>query len=97
MSKLRFTNKAVGDLTSIWNYTVRTWSVQQAERYYNMLMNACGSLTEPSPDICRHYDDIMPGLLGQNTAHHPIPHLIPKGGAKKIPPPRPNGGGGRRG
>lgn len=48
MSKLRFTNKAVGDLTSIWNYTVRTWSVQQAERYYNMLMNACGSLTEPS-------------------------------------------------
>ena len=28
-----------------------------------MLMNACGSLTEPGPDICRHYDDIMPGLL----------------------------------
>ena len=63
MSKIRFTNKAVGDLTSIWNYTVRTWSVQQAERYYNMLMNACGSLTEPGPDICRHYDDIMPGTM----------------------------------
>lgn len=43
MSKLRFTNKAVGDLTSIWNHTERTWSAQQVERYYNILMNACGS------------------------------------------------------
>ena len=80
MSKLRFTNKAVGDLTSIWNYTVRTWSVQQAERYYNMLMNACGSLTEPSPDICRHYDDIMTGLLGLKTGRHIIFHTISESG-----------------
>ena len=35
MNKLIFTNKAVDDLSSIWEYTVRTWSASQAERYYN--------------------------------------------------------------
>ena len=80
MSKLRFTNRAVGDLTSIWNHTVRPWSAQQAERYYNILVNACGSLTEPGTNICRHYDDIMPGLLGLKTGRHIIFHTISESG-----------------
>ena len=84
MSKFRFTNRAVSDLTSIWNHTERTWSAQQAERYYNILMNACGSLTEPSPDIYRHYDDIMPGLLGLKTGRHIIFHTISENGGVTI-------------
>ncbi len=80
MSKLSFTNKAVGDLTSIWNYTVCTWSVQQAEKYYTMLIDACDSLTEPGPNICRHYDDIRPDLLGLKTGRHIIFHTISESG-----------------
>ena len=84
MSKFRFTNKAVGDLTSIWNHTERTWSAQQAERYYNILMNSSGSLTDPIPNICRHYDDIMPGLLGLKTGRHIIFHTISENGGVTI-------------
>lgn len=28
-------NKAVDDLTEIWNYTFDEWSEQQADNYYN--------------------------------------------------------------
>ena len=38
MAKLRFTNKAVEDLTSIWNYTFKTWSERQADEYYVWLV-----------------------------------------------------------
>ena len=36
MGKVRFSNMAVEDLTSIWNYTVEKWSEQQADSYYTM-------------------------------------------------------------
>ena len=33
MCKLRFTNKAVEDLSSIWRYTFQEWSEKQADEY----------------------------------------------------------------
>ena len=42
MAKIRFSSKAVEDLTSIWNYTYRTWSERQADEYYNMLVGTIG-------------------------------------------------------
>ena len=31
--------KAVSDLEEIWLYTVEKWSVEQADRYYNLIFN----------------------------------------------------------
>lgn len=31
--------KAIQDLEDIWLYTFETWSQQQADRYYNLLLN----------------------------------------------------------
>jgi toxin ParE1/3/4 len=31
--------KAVADLEEIWLYTVEKWSVQQADRYYNLIID----------------------------------------------------------
>ena len=31
--------KAVSDLEAIWLYTVETWSVEQADRYYNLIFD----------------------------------------------------------
>ncbi|HEV8081445.1 MAG TPA: type II toxin-antitoxin system RelE/ParE family toxin [Chitinophagaceae bacterium] len=31
--------KAVSDLEEIWLYTVRKWSVDQADRYYNLIFD----------------------------------------------------------
>ena len=34
-----FTKKAVTDLEEIWLYTVEKWSVKQADRYYNLIVD----------------------------------------------------------
>lgn len=44
MAKLLFSNKAVEDLTNIWNYTVETWSEVQADKYYTLLVGAVSKL-----------------------------------------------------
>ena len=41
MPKVRYSNKAVEDLTSIWEYTLSEWSESQADEYYEMLISAC--------------------------------------------------------
>jgi toxin ParE1/3/4 len=40
MAKYKFTKKAVKDLSDIWNYTVDTWSENQADKYYKLIINA---------------------------------------------------------
>ena len=41
MKKLRFfiSKKTVADLEQIWLYTVERWSVDQADRYYNLIFD----------------------------------------------------------
>ena len=41
MAKYKLTNKAVDDLTQIWNYTLDKWSESQADKYYYMLLDNC--------------------------------------------------------
>ena len=49
MAGYRFTNKAVEDLTEIWNYTLKKWSENQADIYYSMIINSCKELvTNPN-------------------------------------------------
>lgn len=35
----RISEKAIQDLEDIWLYTFETWSQQQADRYYNLIIN----------------------------------------------------------
>lgn len=35
----RISKKAIQDLEDIWLYTFETWSQQQADRYYSLLIN----------------------------------------------------------
>ena len=46
MGNYIFTNKAVEDLSEIWNYTLDTWSEWQADTYYTMLIDSCNALAE---------------------------------------------------
>ena len=32
-------NKAVSDLEEIWLYTLENWSIEQADRYYNLIFD----------------------------------------------------------
>ena len=37
--KYKISWKAVEDIENIWFYTLETWSVQQADRYYNLIFD----------------------------------------------------------
>lgn len=78
MAKPRFTNKAVEDLTSIWEYTFETWSERQADEYYGMLISACGKAMALTSFPASHYDEISRDLYGIKAGHHIIffKHLI---------------------
>ena len=39
MAEFIISEKALEDLNSIWLYTAENWSVEQANRYYNLIMD----------------------------------------------------------
>ncbi len=39
MAEFIINEKAIEDLNNIWIYTAETWSVVQANRYYNLIMD----------------------------------------------------------
>jgi len=72
MPKVRYSNKAVEDLSSIWDYTFTQWSENQADEYYVMLISACNRLLYPSVISNRSYEEISEGLLSVKAGHHLI-------------------------
>ena len=72
MPKVRYSNKAVEDLSSIWDYTFTQWSENQADEYYSMLISSCNRLLYPSVISNRSYEEISEGLLGVKAGHHLI-------------------------
>ncbi len=75
MAKVKFTVKAVVDLTGIWEYTLETWSEKQADKYYQLLINACSEIGA-NPQLGKAYFDIHPGLFGQPILKHVIFYRI---------------------
>jgi toxin ParE1/3/4 len=71
MAKVHFTNKAIEDLESIWKYTVKTWSVNQAEIYYGLLIDSCQKLAA-EPKLGKSYEIIEQHVLGFKTGQHLI-------------------------
>jgi toxin ParE1/3/4 len=75
MAKFFLTNKAVEDLSGIWNYTYENWSEQQADKYYELLIDTCKRIAE-KPSIGKHYDQIDKNILGYRTNQHIIFYRI---------------------
>jgi toxin ParE1/3/4 len=71
MAKYSFTNKAVEDLSSIWNYTYERWSENQADKYYEMLIDFCQQLAD-KPILGKSYNQIAEHLLGFRAGKHII-------------------------
>lgn len=69
MVRYEFTNKAVEDLTNIWNYTLDKWSEQQADRYYNQLIDCFNDIVK-NPDLGRNYEGIKNDLFGLKINRH---------------------------
>lgn len=71
MANYFLTNLAVEDLTEIWNYTFDNWSEQQADYYYDQLVNAF-ELIANNPSKGKSYDGISNNLLGFKVNRHII-------------------------
>ena len=75
MDKFYLTNKAVEDLGDIWNYTVETWSENQAEIYYSLLIDSCQGLAN-KPNQGKSYEVVERNVLGFKTGQHVIFYRI---------------------
>ncbi len=75
MTKFYLSNKAVEDLNDIWDYTVKTWSENQAVIYYSLLMDSCQELVN-KPNQGKSYDVVEKNVLGFKTGEHIIFYQI---------------------
>ena len=75
MAKFYLTNKAVEDLGGIWNYTIETWSENQAEIYYSLLIDSCQELAD-KPNQGKSYEVVERNVLGFKTGQHVIFYRI---------------------
>jgi toxin ParE1/3/4 len=75
MAKFKLTNSAVKDLSDIWNYTYITWSESQADKYYKLILNACGAIAK-KPLQGKVYEEIYPDLKGKKASKHIIFYRI---------------------
>ncbi|MBK9223769.1 MAG: type II toxin-antitoxin system RelE/ParE family toxin [Flavobacterium sp.] len=75
MAKFYLTNKAVVDLEEIWKYTVETWSENQAEIYYLLLIDSCQELAN-KPNQGKSYEVVEKNVLGFKTGQHLIFYRI---------------------
>lgn len=71
MAKVHFTKSAVDDLTEIWNYTADNWSENQADKYYELLIEACNELVA-KPSLGKSYVQINNIALGYRAGKHLI-------------------------
>jgi toxin ParE1/3/4 len=66
MAKYFLTNKAVDDLSKIWNYSYEVWSEKQADKYYNELLGDCHELAK-NQNLGKIYSEIYKDLFGYKS------------------------------
>ena len=75
MAEFKLTNKAVDDLSKIWNYTFEEWSENQADKYYQMLIENFQKIAD-NPFLGKNYNGITPKLLGLKAEKYIIFYRI---------------------
>ena len=75
MPSYYLTNRAVEDLSQIWEYTFENWSENQADKYYNNLIVNCKSIAQ-NPDLGKNYEGITKKLFGLKINRHIIFYRI---------------------
>ncbi|NCU03816.1 MAG: type II toxin-antitoxin system RelE/ParE family toxin [Chitinophagaceae bacterium] len=72
------TNKALEDLSRIWDYTFETWSEAQADKYYFMLIDSCQELGDKKV-FGKSYPDVHDEIFGYKIGQHIIFYRPAKG------------------
>ncbi len=75
MGKYFLTNKAVEDISKIYEYTYEFWSENHADKYYEELINFFQLLSE-NPHIGKNYTEIGNDIYGFLANKHIIFYRI---------------------
>jgi toxin ParE1/3/4 len=83
MVKYFLTNKAIEDLSKIWEYTFEVWSENQADKYYELLTSCFQELVR-KPTIGKHYHEIDNSILGLRVGKHIVFYRVANSGDIEI-------------
>lgn len=61
--------EALQDLENIWLYTYENWSLEQADRYYNLIMDEIEYLAD-HPKSGNDYGDVIKGYFRSRVKSH---------------------------
>lgn len=71
----KISKEALYDLEKIWLYTFETWSMEQADYYFNLIMNEIEYLTR-NPTSGKDYDKVRKGYFRSRVKSHFIFYKI---------------------
>jgi len=80
---IQISNKAQNDLIEIWEYTVEKWSINQANKYYGILVDAINAIAN-EPNNGKDYEDIRKGYYGFHIKSHIIFYRITIDGTLEV-------------
>lgn len=67
--RYKISKEASDDLDEIWFYTFENWSVEQADRYLDLLIDEIEYLTE-SPESGKDYSHVRSGYFRSTVKSH---------------------------
>ena len=83
MAKYFLTNKAVEDLSKIWEYTYEVWSENQADKYYELLTSSFREIVQ-NPELGKNYNEIDKLIFGLHVGKHIVFYRIAQAGDIEI-------------
>ena len=83
MANYSLTNKAVEDLSSIWEYTYEAWSESQADKYYELLTSSFEEIVQ-NPERGKNYDEIDKTIFGLRVGKHIVFYHLSQSGDIEI-------------
>ena len=75
MVNYHLTNKAKLDLIDIWDYTSEVWSENQAQKYYDQLIDSFVYITQ-NLKAGKDYSEVKESLFGIKVGRHIVFYLI---------------------
>lgn len=73
--KYKISNEAQNDIENIWVYTFETWSIEQADRYYDLIFDEIEYLAE-NPNSGKDYSHVRKGYYRSKVKSHFIFYRI---------------------
>ena len=73
--KYKISLEASQDIENIWFFTFENWSIEQADRYFNLIMDEIEYLAE-NPDSGKDYSEVRKGYFRSRIKSHIIFYKI---------------------